>query len=279
MATMESEAYAKLERLQRLIGEMDSALVAFSGGVDSTFLLEVCVGVLRGRVLAVTAHSASLPADELSEAIELAQRMGARHRLVETSELDNPDYARNPADRCFHCKIDVFGQLTRLAHEAGLAYVLDGSNYDDISDFRPGARAARQLGVRSPLQEVGLAKDEIRFLSREMGLPTWDKPSAACLSSRIPYGQSITADKLRQIGAAEGYLHDLGFRLVRVRHHGDLARIELPQPQIAQFVATGAADKAMARLKELGFLYVALDLQGYRAGSMNEALTDRSETG
>lgn len=267
-----SELQGKFAALQNLIKGLESALVAFSGGVDSTFLLRVCRDMLGERVVAVTAVSESYPAAELREAQALAQEMGARHLLIPTSELENPLYAQNPPDRCYHCKTELFAELIPLAQWEGLKWVLYGANADDALDFRPGMRAACERGARAPLLEVGLTKSEIRQLSQELGLATWDKPAFACLSSRVPYGQPITKEKLAQVEEAESYLRGLGFRQVRVRHHDDIARIELAPAEMGRLWADGLAGRVAAKLKEIGFLFVTLDLQGYRSGSMNEAL-------
>lgn len=267
------ELHDKYRRLQETIREMESVAVAYSGGVDSTFLLKVALDVLgRDRVLGIIAVSESYPARELNEARRLAEEMGARIRLIETEELSNPSYASNPVDRCFHCKTELFTKIFPIAREEGLKEILYGVNADDLGDFRPGIQAARRMGARGPLQEVGLTKNEIRLLSRELGLPTWDKPAYACLSSRIPYGSRITREALRQVDEAEAFLHDLGYRQVRVRHHDRIARIELPRDQMARLLSDGSAELVVAKLKELGYLYVTLDLQGYRTGSMNEAI-------
>lgn len=267
------ELHRKYEELKGILRAMEGAVVAYSGGVDSTFLLKVAVEELgRDRVLGLIAVSESYPARELEEAKQLAEEMGARIRLMETEELSNPDYARNPADRCFHCKTELFTKMFPIAQEEGLREVLYGVNADDLGDFRPGIAAARRMGARGPLQEAGLTKNEIRLLSREVGLRTWDKPAYACLSSRIPYGQRITKEALLQVDAAENFLRDLGFRQVRVRHHEKIARIELPREQMARLFTDGAAELIVAKLKDLGYLYVTLDLQGYRMGSMNEVL-------
>ncbi|MCL4367845.1 MAG: ATP-dependent sacrificial sulfur transferase LarE [Actinobacteria bacterium] len=267
------ELESKYDRLKAILREMDSVAVAYSGGVDSTFLLKVATNELGpNRVLGIIAVSESYPARELEEARKLAEEMGARIRLIETEELSNPDYARNPANRCFHCKTELFTKMFPVAQEEGLKQLLYGVNADDMGDFRPGIQAAKRMGARGPLQEAGLTKNEIRLLSRRLGLRTWDKPAYACLSSRIPYGQIITKEALLQVDAAENFLHDLGFRQVRVRHHDKIARIELPAQDMARLLSDGAAELVVAKLKELGYLYVTLDLQGYRTGSMNEVL-------
>lgn len=267
------ELESKYDRLKAILRELDSVAIAYSGGVDSTFLLKVAVDELGpDRVLGIVAVSESYPARELEEARRLAEEMGARIRLIETEELSNPEYARNPANRCFHCKTELFTKMFPVAQEEGLKHLLYGVNADDMGDFRPGIQAAKRMGARGPLQEAGLTKNEIRLLSRRLGLRTWDKPAYACLSSRIPYGQIITKEALLQVDAAENFLHDLGFRQVRVRHHDKVARIELPAQDMARLLSDGAAELVVAKLKGLGYLYVTLDLQGYRTGSMNEVL-------
>ncbi len=262
----------KVDQLRSILADMGSVLVAYSGGVDSAFLLKVAADTLGDRALAVTARSDSYPARELDEAMALAVAIGARHLVVDTHEMEHESYVANPSNRCYFCKTELWETLGPIAAQEGIAALADGFNADDVGDYRPGAVAAREHGVRSPLLEAGLTKQEIRALSREMGLPTWDKPAMACLSSRVPYGERISREKLEQIDRAEQLLRDLGYRQVRVRHHGEVARIELPPEDMSRFFAEGLAEPIGRRIKELGFQYVALDLQGYRSGSMNEVL-------
>ncbi|WP_422448134.1 ATP-dependent sacrificial sulfur transferase LarE [Thermoanaerobacterium sp. DL9XJH110] len=265
----------KLSNLKQIIAQYSSALVAFSGGVDSTFLLKVCLGVLgKDRVLAVTAKSATYPERELNEAIKLAEMLDARHRVIESEELNIPGFSDNPPERCYYCKRELFGKLKKIAEKEGLNFVLDGSNFDDTSDFRPGMKAVKELGVKSPLKEAGLTKDDIRALSREMGLPTWDKPSFACLSSRFPYGEKITREKLERVGRAEEVLRDSGFSQYRVRSHGDMARIEVKPEEMGKFFDRTFREEVATKLKSMGFTYVTLDLLGYRTGSLNEGLKE-----
>jgi uncharacterized protein len=263
----------KLHRLNRLLVDLESAVVAYSGGVDSTLLLRLCRDALGDGVLAVTAHSPTYPADELAPAIAVAKSLSVRHRVIETAELEDPRFVANPTDRCYHCKRELFGRLREIAEDEGLRNVVDGSNCDDLNDLRPGSRAAAEMGVRHPLQEAGLTKQEIRTLSRELGLGNWSKPSLACLASRVPYDTPITRQALAAIDGAESYLRGLGIGQVRVRHHGDTARVEVEPGEMAILLDDSKREGILSRFKEMGYLRVTVDLAGYRCGSMNEGLT------
>ncbi len=260
---------AKLDRLINILKSMESAVIAYSGGVDSTFLLKAAV-FSRIKVLAVTGLSPTISEQDFQDAGKLAEVLGVPHRVIETAELDNDEFVKNPPDRCYHCKTELFGRLRFVAESGGYRFVLDGSNLDDLDDWRPGRRAAAELAVRSPLIEARMRKKDVRELSRTFGLPTWDKPSSPCLSSRFPYGEPITLDALKRVESAEGFLKSLGFREFRVRHHGDTARIEIMEEDMPWMLDPGIRNSVAKKLKALGYRFITIDLEGFRSGRMNE---------
>ncbi|HZR27065.1 MAG TPA: ATP-dependent sacrificial sulfur transferase LarE [Vicinamibacterales bacterium] len=265
----------KARALEQTIESLGSVIVAYSGGVDSAYLAVVAHKILGDRAIAVTADSASYPERHRQIAIQVAREFGLRHEIIHTAELDRPEYRANPANRCYYCKHELYTHLSRIAGERG-AVVVDGSNADDRGDYRPGRQAAREFGVRSPLDEANLTKQEIRDLSRAAGLPTWDEPASACLSSRIPYHHEVTDEKLRSIEQAEQSLRALGFRVFRVRHHDDVARIEIARDEMMRALEPQTSAAIVRELKAAGYKYVSLDLQGYRTGSLNEGLLLRA---
>jgi len=273
---MSGEAQLKLNRLLELLGAAESVLVCYSGGIDSAVVLAVAHRALGDKAIGMTAVSPSLPESEHDDAVRIAREIGAEHRLVESSELTRPGYAANGPDRCFHCKSELYEIAERKRAEWQLRYVVNGTNLDDLGDYRPGLEAAKLASVRSPFLEAGMTKADVRQLAKQLGLSAWDKPAAACLSSRIPYGTSVTPERLLQVGAFEAALRSLGFRRSRVRYHDQIARIELDLEDLPRLLAPEIREAVVKAGKTHGFTYVTLDLAGYRTGSHNEVLTGRS---
>ncbi len=265
----------KLTALQTIFQEMGQALIAYSGGIDSTLMAKIAYDVLGDKSIAITAVSPSLLPEELDEAQTQAEIIGIKHELIETEEMNNPNYTSNPVNRCYFCKSELHDKLKIITHQRGYPYVIDGVNADDLQDYRPGIQAAKERGVRSPLAEVGVTKLEVRELTKLLGLSWWDKPSQPCLSSRFPYGEEITIEKLHRVGRAEMYLRKLGYNNLRVRSDGETAKIELLPEQIANFVINSNLPEIVKHFQSLGFSYVTLDLEGYRSGKLNDMIQEQ----
>jgi uncharacterized protein len=265
-----------MARLKGILQEMQTVVVGYSGGVDSTFLAAVANEVLGKNSLAVFGHSPVCPPTDLEEASSLAEKQGLRYRVIETNELEDPQFVANTKDRCYYCKQELFQKLKEIAKNEKLAWIADGTNYDDLKDYRPGRKACKELEVRSPLLEAELSKEEIRQLSKLRGLPTWDKPASPCLASRIPYGTPVSQDVLVKIAEGEKLLRELGIRQLRLRHHGEIARIEVDEKDMTLLINPRVRGELVAKIKALGYLYVTLDLGGYRTGSLNAVLTKTS---
>jgi uncharacterized protein len=269
-ANLEPELETKFYKLNRILTEMDEVVVAMSAGVDSVLLAKAAFSILGDRSIAVTADSPSLPRKELKETIEIAQHIGIKHLVIKTDEIQNENYVENPVDRCYFCKNELFDQIDLIKAQTNIKWIVFGENIDDQTDHRPGGVAAREHNVRAPLKEAGLTKEDIRSLARHLQLPNWDKPASACLASRIPYGESVTIEKLEQVEKAEDFLYDLGFRGFRVRHHGTIARVEVQPDDMVRLIQL--SEKVVPHFKELGFRFITLDLMGYKRGSLNEGL-------
>ncbi|NCJ05046.1 ATP-dependent sacrificial sulfur transferase LarE [Synechococcales cyanobacterium C] len=265
----------KLTQLQHLLSTFDRALIAYSGGIDSTLVAKVAYDVLGDRALAVTANSPSLLPDDLKEAQQQAAIIGIAHQVIVTHELDNPEYAANPVNRCYFCKSELYDSLKPLAQQWGYPYIIDGVNADDLQDYRPGIQAAKERGTRSPLAELGVTKLDVRQMAQALALPWWNKPAQPCLSSRFPYGEAITPTKLQRVGQAERYLRQLGYQTLRVRSTEETARIELPTEELRHFMTHTDLNALVQTFQSYGFTYVTLDLEGFRSGKLNQVLTKR----